>query len=59
MRIVKPAGQGSTASRRLTSHGSEAEKRLLSGRGALIRWNVNRVKVTGEKPSTNARRNRP
>lgn len=59
MRIVKSADKTTSQSRRLTSHGNHAEKMLLGGRGALIRWNAKTVKVTGEKPNSNNGDKRP
>lgn len=36
--------------KQLKMHGSRGEKRLMSGKGGLIKTNAKRVKVTGEKP---------
>ena len=36
--------------KQLKMHGTRAERRLMSGTGALIKRDASRVKVTGEKP---------
>lgn len=50
-----PMGWGDDKPRKLDGkqlkmHGSRAERRLAGGKGALIKQNGSRVKVTGEKP---------
>jgi len=43
---------------RPTMHGSRAERKLMSGLGALIKQDASKVKVTGEKPAEGNRRPR-
>lgn len=50
-RTIRPAGSASYENdNRPTMHESKAEWRLASGKGGLIRWSGDRVRVTGEKP---------
>ena len=48
-KVVKPAGQKASA-QRPKMHGSVAERRLMGGTGALIKWSAAKVPVTGDKP---------
>jgi hypothetical protein len=43
---------------RPTMHGSRSERRLMSGVGALIRWNASHVPLTGDKPRDSRPRGR-
>lgn len=50
-----PMGWGNDKPRKvsgkqLTMHGTRAERRLMGGKGGLIKNNGSRVKVTGERP---------
>ena len=58
-KTVKKAGAPAWKQRTRTMHGTTAEHRLMAGKGALIRWNAQKVKVTGEKPGTNSKRGKP
>lgn len=50
-RVIRPAGsKGHDADNRATMHGSKAERNLMAGRGALIKWSGDRVQASGEKP---------
>lgn len=50
-RVIRPAdSKGHDADNRPTMHGSKAERNLMAGRGALIRWSADHVQVSGEKP---------
>lgn len=53
-RVIKPAGKPVFVARTLSGqprmHGTEAEFRLMSGTGALIKQSGGRVRAAGEKP---------
>lgn len=52
-KTVKPAGRSARREREATQvrmHGTVGERKLMSGKGALIKWSGTRVAVTGEKP---------
>jgi hypothetical protein len=50
-RVIRPAGsRGHDADNKTTMHGSKAERSLMAGKGGLIKWSADRVRVTGEKP---------
>ena len=58
-----PMGWGNDDPRRIREtrpamHGSRAERKLMSGTGALIKQDASKVKVTGEKPAKGNRRPR-
>lgn len=55
-RVVKRADAGARSQgNRPTDHGSKAGKALLSGRGGLIKWSGDHVRVSGEKPGRGRR----
>ena len=50
-RVIRPAGVSShEADNHPTMHETKGEWRLASGKGGLIKWSGDHVRVTGEKP---------
>ena len=52
---VKRAGESAWKQRHGTMHGSTAERRLAAGKGALVKWSGERVRLD-DKPGDRNRR---